>query len=184
MNMRDFAELLREYSLIPLTESHAGDLYVPASPDGPDLVVRHFARGLAPEMIPAFVELHRAAQHWIETDELLTSLARVEQPAEQGRDCVARRFCRGTSLRTFMSTDPDDDRPESPDELAVLQERFQARASAVSTDQERVVAEVLSRSLLTPTAKTVYRPNEARFVVVELKVTRDDLERWLAGSRH
>jgi hypothetical protein len=177
--MRTFADIQQELSLVPFVGSENGSLHcVPVSPGAPRLIVRHFDRALEPSMIPSYVELLAASQDWISADPELSALVRVEQPSETGRDFIARPHMNASSLEAFLSGDPEEDPPEVPDELAPLQARFRERVLAAAGAREQLLTEILSRSLLQPTHKTMYSFSESRFVVVDLKVTREELERW------
>lgn len=41
-----------------------------------------------------------------------------------------------------------------------------------------ILKAVLARSLLEPSSKTYFNEDEERFIVVELKPTREEVERW------
>jgi hypothetical protein len=177
--MRDFADIQRELALMPFLDSMNGSLYcVPVAPGAPRLIVRRFDRELTPAMIPVYVDLLAAAQAWIAADPELEQLVRIEQPSEVGHDFIARPHLNATSLDTYMASDPDDDPPDPPDELAPMQSRFRSRAKVTSGSREALLTTILARSLLAPTHKTMYSFAESRFVVVDLKPIRAELERW------
>lgn len=164
---------------MPFLNSTNGSLHcVPVAPGAPRLIVRRFDRELAPAMIPVYVELLAAAQRWIAADPELAQLARVEQPSEVGHDFIARPHLNATPLDAYLAGDPEDDPPDPPDELALMQARFRARAAAAADPREELLTAILARSLLAPTHKTMYSLAESRFVVVDLKPTRAELERW------
>jgi hypothetical protein len=174
--MRTFADIQRELNLVRYVGSFSGNLYiVPVAPSAPRIVVRHFDRDLPPSLIPSYTALLRAAQSWIDTDPELAKLVRVEQPVETGSDFIARPHHLGTALSAY---EDDEDPPEAPEELNAVRTRFRARAAQARGERERLLADVLARSLLQPTAKTVFNAREHRFVIADLKPTRDDLERW------
>lgn len=181
--MREFVEIQQDLGLKFFLESDNGNLYfVPIAPDAARLLVRRFDRNLAPALIPAYVDLLSAAQRWIESDPDLSGLVRVEQPNEIGRDFIARQHHLGDSLRSFLDTDPEDNPPEPPDELALMQTRFRERAKAAGDVREALLVSILACSIVEPSAKTLYSYRESRFVVVDLKPTRADLERWVELS--
>jgi hypothetical protein len=179
--MRQFDDIQHELGLKFFLESDNGDLYfVPMAPGVRRLIVRRFDRDLPPTLIPAYVDISAAAQAWLETDRDLVKLVRVEQPTEVGSDFIARPHHLGNSLRSFLDTDPEDAPPEPPDELALMQARFRARAASAAEPREALLISILARSILEPTAKTLYSYQEGRFIVVDLKPTRADLDRWTA----
>lgn len=180
--MRTFLDIQRELGLRRLLPSAHGNLYrgLPGT-HFPRLLVRRFDGELSPSMIPVYVDLHAAAQAWINADPELANLARVEQPAEVGEDFIARSYVDGTHLNAYLAWPPEDDPPEPPDELAPMQARFRARLPR--DEREELLKTILARSLLEPTSKTHYIPAEERFVVADLKPTRAELERWRELSR-
>ncbi|HEY8378160.1 MAG TPA: hypothetical protein VIK91_16810 [Nannocystis sp.] len=175
--MRTFANIQRDLNLRPWVPSPSGDLYyVPLAPDAPDWLVRRFDRDLKPDLIPVYVDLHAAAQAWIDSDPQLSNLVRVEQPIEVGEDFIARAHVFGTHLSAILGSDPDEGPLDPPDELAPMQARFRAREPC--DEREELLKTILTRSLLEPTSKTFYVPAEERFVVADLKLTPAELERW------
>jgi hypothetical protein len=177
--MRKFCDIQRELGLVLFFESEHGNLYcVPVAPGAPRLIVRRFDGDLPSALIPAYVDLLGAAKGWIEADPDMAALVRVEQPTEGGRDFIARPHHLGNSLNSFLDTDPEDDPPEPPDELEPMQARFRARSGVAAGPGESLLTSILARSLLDPTYKTIYSYRESRFIVVDLKPTRAELERW------
>jgi hypothetical protein len=177
--LRDFAEIQRELSLTSFVESANGDLYyAPVVPGKDRLIIRLFNRDLPPELIPVYLDLHAAAQAWLERDPELAMLVRVAQPIEVGRDFVARVHFFGTSLARFLSPASDEEPEELPPDLVEMQKRFAALAKTTDSPCGKVLAAVLRRSLAEVTCKTVFDSHESRFVVAELKPTRAEVERW------
>jgi hypothetical protein len=129
-------------------------------------------------LIPAYVDLLRAAQSWIDADPEFAALVRVEQPSEVGRDFIARPHRLGNSLRSFLEYDPDEPPPEAPEELDRMQTRFRDRTKVTHDAREALLISILGRSLIEPTAKTMYSYAESGFIIVDLKPTRAELERW------
>jgi hypothetical protein len=177
--MREFADIERELHLLKFTDSKNGTLYcVPVAPGAPRLIVRRFDGDLPPALIPAYAGMLAAAATWIASDPELAALVRIEQPAEIGREYIARRHFNATSLDAFLETDPDEDPPEAPLELALMQARFRERARAATGPREALLTSVLSRSVLERSLKTFYDDDAEQFVIADLKPTRTELERW------
>lgn len=179
--MRSFTDIQQELNLKHWLSSPNGTLYyVPVRQEprrpGPHPLVRRFDSDLPPSLISTYVDLHAAAQAWLEADPELADLARVEQPTEVGEDFIARSHVMGTHLEAYMAWPPEDDPPEPEEEMAPMQARFRARLPR--DEREELLKTILARSLLEPTAKTMYIPAEERFVVADLKPTRDELLRW------
>jgi len=177
--MRAFADIERELGLKKFIDSANGTLYcVPPARGAPRVIVRRFDRQLPPSLVPAYAELLAAAQAWIERDPELAQLVRVEQPREIGADFIARTHFNATALAAFLETDPEEDPPDPPPELAGMQGRFRLRADGTSDPRDRLVTTTLARSVLEPTRKTFYDHGAEQFVIADLKPTRDELDRW------
>lgn len=177
--MRDFVDIQQALGLKKFLGSPLGTLYfVPVAPDAPRLMVRHFDRELPVALVEPFAELMRTAQEWIERHPALSRLVRVEQPIEVGRDFIAR-----THHTYYTSTDAYvdwEDPPEPPEELEQMRSAFRAAVGRSADPRDAIIEAVLARSLLEPTGKTFFDEEEGRFIVVEPKPAREDLERWAA----
>lgn len=175
--MRDFATIQRELNLKQFLESPLGTLYfVPMALEAPRLLVRHFDGILPPRLITPFVSLPPAAQQWIERSPDLERLVRIEQPIEVGRDFVAREHhTYGINLSAYTDW---EEPPTPPAELALMQDAFRSLRGKSTSPKDNILKAVLARSLLEPTSKTYFNEDEGRFVVVELKPTREEVERW------
>ena len=73
--------------------------------------------------------------------------------------------------------------PEIPDELELMRDAFRAAAGASDDPMDALVESVLARSLLEPAGKIYFNELTGKFVVVEPRGSRDELQRWvdLAG---
>jgi hypothetical protein len=180
--MRDFADLQHEAGLEKFLDSPLGSLFVISDTRGwPLHMVRHFDRDLRPELISHYVELVKETAEWIAGRPELARLVRVEQPTEIGRDFVTRPYyVYYTSTRSYESP---GDPPDSPRQLEEMRRAVRAAIAAPSNKKNELVARVLARSLLDPTSKTSFDEREGRFIVVEPKLTADDVEEWAALSR-
>lgn len=175
--MRSFADIERDLGLVLFADSALGDLYcVPVAPGAPRIVVRRFNRELPAALAPAYAEVLRAAQAWLARDSALAKLVRVAQPIEVGSDFVVRPHLLGDSLASFAD---DEDPPESPPELPLMRERFRALASETASQRDALLVKILVRSVLEPTAKTIYSFSEERFIIADLKPSRRELELWV-----
>jgi hypothetical protein len=174
--VRTFDDIQSELKLVNYVGSSAGNLYiVPVAPGAPRIVVRHFDRDLSPAFVPSYTDMLQAAGAWIERDPALARLVRVEQPVEVGRDFIARRHHLGTPISAYAD---EEDPPEPPEEMTTLKTLFSKRLAETSSPRDRLIAQVLARSILEPTAKTFFSERENRFVIADLKPTREELERW------
>lgn len=175
--MREFSEIERNLGLEKQGFTVHGTLFVmPARVAAERVVVRRFDGDWPAALIPAYSTLLRASSVWLEHDGELAKVVRVEQPTEVGRDFIARRQLLGTRLSAYLK---DDDRPEAPSELGTMQARFIAKVAAAGEEpRANLVADVLRRSILEPTGYTIYSEREDKFIILDLNVTSEELERW------
>lgn len=179
--MREFADIERELQLMKFTDSANGTLYcVPVSPGAPRLIVRRFDRELPRTLVSAYARMLADAAAWIAADPELAKLVRIEQPTEIGSDYIARHHMNATSLDAFLETDPEEDSPEPPPELPRMQARFRERSKLARSAREALLVSVLARSILERSQKTFYDFEDEQFVIADLTLTRNELERWNA----
>jgi hypothetical protein len=178
--MRHFEDISSQLGLKRFLDSPSGTLYfVPQVSEDIATMVRRFDGSLPPSSIPAYVDLARAAQAWIERDPELAWRIRIEQPIEAGADFVARRH--RYYYVSLSSYDPeDDDAPAMPDDVPALRASFTAARRHTTDERDRLLEDVLTRSIMTATGKTYFDGAEGRFVIVELAPTADELARWAA----
>lgn len=177
--MRAFSDIERELGLIKFTDSENGTLYcVPVAPGAPRLIVRRFDGELPLALVPVYADLLAAARSWIAADPELSAAVEVEPIAEVGKDFIARRHILGSSLYALLETDPEEDPPEAPPELPAMQRRFGELVASATSPRDSLVTKILARSVLARSSKTFYDFNVEKFVVADLKPTRDELERW------
>lgn len=179
--MRAFSTVRQELGLRRFLASPLGTLHlVPFKPRGPRVMVRHFDAELPAELVQSYVNLTRAVHQWVAARPELKSLIRIEQPTEVGVDFVARpHHIYHTSIRSY---DDWEDAPEQPPELEQMRRALRTAISERRSEKEVIIGQVLARSLLEPTGKTYFHEGEGCFIVVEPKLTRQDVERWAAMS--
>ena len=177
--MRNFNEIQKELELKKFLDSPLGTLYfVPYALGKPRIIVRYFDGELPPYMTGTFASLTKATQEWLDEHTYVGRFVRIAQPIEIGADFIAREhFTYYTSTESYV--DYGDELPaESPVELMEMRDVFRNEYKRDSDEKESIVKDVLARSLLEPTGKTYFREDERRFIIVELKPTKFELERW------
>jgi hypothetical protein len=185
--MRAFADIERELGLKRFLWSELGTLYfVPQAANGPKIMVRRFDGEAPPGLVGPYAELVKAAQEWLDERAHLGRLVRVEQPVEVGTDFIARKFHVYT-VRTNSYLDPENP-PEPPEELEQIREIFREEAGQSDDPRDVIVERVLARSILEPSGKTYPGEPEdgsagTQFVIVDPKLSRQDLEEWAAVPR-
>jgi hypothetical protein len=176
--MRTFSELATVYNLREFLASPNGTLYFnPGAHVSSEtsLVVRRFNCDLPTDLVQAYAHLTLAAQQWLDSHPDIAALVRIEQPLEIGRDFIARRHhVYQTSIRSY----DDIDGPLPPSELWELQERFCRNARNTITRPDHLIIIALARSILEPSGKTFFDDSEERFIIVDLKLEKEELEWW------
>jgi hypothetical protein len=182
--MRDFRAIQQSVPLTDFLDSRLGTLYLAKLTPGADwAVIRHLDRELPPSRTAALADLIGATQRWIDQRPELARWIWVQQPVEVGRDFIVRpHHVYTTSLESYES---DEDPPETPPELEQMRSVLRTAMGRPASAGDAIVEAILARSLLEPSGKTYL--GEETFVVVDPKVTPEDVEAWFAlgpeGSR-
>jgi len=144
--------------------------------------VRCFDAALPPSAVSAYVDLIRAIHSWIDERPELAYQVQLELPVEVGADFVARpHHVYQVSTAAYVEW---EDPPELPDELVELRQELRACLAEVGDDpHERIVARVIVRSMLEPTGKAYFAESTGQLVVVEPKLTPEDVEAWARLER-
>lgn len=175
--MREFSDLTQDPGLRKFLDSPLGTLHMVLDDRSvPVRLVRRFDAELSPSLVTPFVELVAATKQWVESHPDIASLVEVEKPNEVGRDFVSRPF--HIYSESLMAYEEQDNALEPPQELALMRSRVRAAIRDSSDPETSAIEVVLARSLLQPTFKTYYVEAGSRFVVVEPKLTTDDVYRW------
>ena len=179
--MREFSNIQIELGLKKFLESPLGTLYfVPFTPGGARVMVRHFDKSLPTTLVKPFADLIQAVHQWVENREMLADLVKVERPIEVGKDFVARKhYSYYTSTSTYVDAEYP---PEPPEELEQMRSILRAEIGQSDDPKDAIIEVILARSLLEPTGKTYFNEIEGRFIIVEPKLTREDVEGWATLS--
>ncbi len=177
--MREFSDIRDQLGLKKFLDSPMGTLYfVPYAPGKPRVIVRHFDSQLPVSLVAPFASMTKAAHDWLSRRPDLAGKARVVLPDEVGRDFIAREhFTYYTSTESY-ELDEEDMPPDPPAALFEMREAFSEACGRSDGAIDAIIESVLARSLIEPTGKTFYNESEGLFIIVELKPTRDELERW------
>ncbi|MDB5346836.1 MAG: hypothetical protein JWP89_5213 [Schlesneria sp.] len=180
--MRTFDELKEQLGLKKFLDSSLGTLYfVPCAQGSPRIMARHFDGVLPASLIEAYVELVTAAQRWVKERPAINHIVKVEVPIEVGPDFVARAH--HTYYNSTASYDGAEDSPEPPEELEQIRATFISATGRANSPKDRIVETVLRRSLLGSTGKTYLGGSatdndKGQLIVVEPKITKEDLVAW------
>jgi hypothetical protein len=180
--MREFADIRHEPGLKKFFDSSLGTLYTISDISGvPKVMIRHFDGDIPISLVKPFADLVQAVQKWINRNPPLSQLVRIEQPIEVGCDFIARPF-----HIYYVSTDSYvywEDQPEIPEELEKMRKYLREAIGKSLDPKDAIIEGVLKQSLLGPTGKTYFDEIEGKFVVVEPKITREDVENWVLFQR-
>jgi hypothetical protein len=177
--MRHFTDVVAAYGLKEFVQNPFGTTYF--RPDAYDrhelpLIVRHADGELSRELVPPYIDLWGAAQEWIDSHPELAKFVRLQAPLEVGHDFVARQHhVFTTSTASYADS---EDPPEPPPELALMRAAFTAVSNRALDDRARLIVALLSRSIIEPSSKTFFKGKEGRFIILEPRLTRSDIERW------
>jgi hypothetical protein len=175
--MRKFIEIQQELGLKKFISHPLGTLYfVPFEPGSRDIMVRHFDGELTVDFVIPFANLVQATQQWIEHRPKLARLVKVEQPIEVGYDFIARPFhIYYTSTDAYVEW---EDPPDPPEELEHMRTLFRKEIGKSNNPKDILIETVLVKSLLEPSYKTYFAESKGQFIVVEPKLTQEDIEQW------
>jgi hypothetical protein len=176
--MPSFNEYAAGKNLVVLSESSLGSLYVPAE-NTDHVMVRRFDREWPSSLLTTYLDMLEAAQLWLDRHTALAPILRVERPFEIGDDYyVMRHYPHYWSTKHLAGLPPDED-PE-----VELYERLKAEllgaVKTVSGERDVLLASILSRAVVTPSAWTFHVDDESKFAVVDPPATRAEGEMWLA----
>lgn len=180
--MRTFNEIAEELGLKKFLASRCGTLhFVPSAKGSQRVIVRHFDRDLPASMITSYVELIRRCKLWIEGRPELARLIKIDEPFEVGQDFYARTH--HTYYISLSSYTTDEDAPEPPPELAEMHLELQNAFSSHPDSKDRIVEQILRRSLLEPSTKTWFAEDIEKFIVVEPRILPEDVWAWSQQSQ-
>ena len=175
--MRNFEKIKSELNLKKFLESDLGTLYfIPYSPGSKRIIVRHFNHDNASKNFAAYLELMKAIKEWLKLFPGIDELVRVEQPLEIGTDFISRPH--HTYMTSLISYDTDEDPPDPPEELFKMREAMRNIVGKSKKQKDKIIEDVMIRSILKSTAKTYFNGNEGKFIIVEPKFLPEDLENW------
>jgi hypothetical protein len=184
--MRTFDDIERDLGLRRFLASPLGTLYLaPESANGPRLMVRRFEDGSPGATARSYAGLVGAARDWVRDRPHLARLVRVEQPVEVGSDFVARPFhVYLVRTKSYLEENP----PDVPEELEEMRRIFRDEVGRSPDPRDAIVERVLARSILEPSGKTYPGEPEdgttgTQFVIVDPKLTRQDVGEWIAVTR-
>jgi hypothetical protein len=176
--MKTFEELKNEIKIKRSAgdECEFGTMYFePNVPRDKETIIRHLDNKLTVEMLPVYVDLYNSILAWLEAHPDINHYVFMPNLIEVGKDYFIRPYhVYSVSIRSFL----DEEEPVEP--LDEYHEMVQVVSKELgpSTTNEGVIARILRKSLLGSTSKTFFEDDINKFIIVEPKVTIEDIEQW------
>lgn len=172
--MRSFNEIEKSLFLKKFLSSNLGTLFFTSRETPSSLMVRYFDSALDPKYLSSYAEMVQACQIWIEKFPKLSSLARVEQPVEVGKDFIARPFhVYLTSTETYAQ---DENPTEAPEELKLMRDIFCESIKLKGDLKDELMKSILARNLLQPSFKTYF--DGKKFIIIEPSFKAEEIKIW------
>ncbi|KKM98079.1 hypothetical protein LCGC14_1161540 [marine sediment metagenome] len=173
--MQKFSDIEKKYQLENLFRSRRGYLYIfkPALQD--EMVIRHFNGELKPNFTKVFAEVVERINQWVTSHKLLHEYVEVELVREVGEDFIILLFHKSYST---LSAIEDWDDYLVPEELEIMQNILRSEIGNPRNDKEKIIEEILVRSLLEPSGKTWFYETINKFIITEPRITQEHLEKW------
>lgn len=173
--MQKFSDVKKKYQLKIFLRSRRGYMYVfkPASQD--KMVIRHFNGELKPKYTQVFAEIVDRLNQWVTSHNMLTEYVEVEPVREVGEDFIILPFRKNYSSLGAIDQWDDDLIPE---ELEIMRNILRSEIGNPGNEKEKIIEEILVRSLLEPSGKTYHNDLINKFVIIEPRITQEHLEKW------
>lgn len=174
--MKSFEELNKQIALARYIGSEFGTMYfIQNVPREKEAIVRHLDGKLTIELLPLYIQLYDSIKKWIDKTPKLQEYVFMPDFLEIGKDYIIRPF-----FAYYIATSEYNDE-EEPIEPPAQYEEMKALASKEldgSSGNEEIIRRVLRKSLLKPTGKTYFDYKMKKFIIVEPKISLEDLAEW------
>jgi len=176
--MKSFKEIGQERALVRYIGSEFGTMYFePKLPREEKRITRYLDGKLNTELLPIYEEFYNTIILWIDNNPNVSEYVFLPPLIEVGKDYFIRRFyVYDIAIRDYFDKE-DEDYVEPP-------ELFNSMLTVVSKElketsgKEGVIQRVLKRSLLEPSGKTIFGYRVNKFIIVEPKISLQDLQDW------
>lgn len=174
--MKSFEDISREMNLTRYIGSELGTMYFdPKAPREKETIIRHLDGKLTIELLPAYVSLYNSIVQWIANNPSLNEYVFMPGLVEVGKDYFIRPFYSYyVSTRDFADKDEPIEPPSEYKEMHKV--AFEELKS--TSGKEETIRRILRKSLLEPTAKTYFEDDINKFIIVEPKISIEDIEEW------
>jgi hypothetical protein len=173
--MQKFSDIEKKFQLRIFSRSRRGYLYV-FKPDLQDyMVIRHFNGELRPNFTQVFAEIVENVNHWVVSHKLLHEYVEVEVVREIGEDFIILPYHKSYST---LSAIEQWDEELIPKELESMRKILRSKIGNPRNEKEKIIVEILVRSLLEPSGKTWFNEGLNKFIISEPRITQEHLEKW------
>lgn len=177
--LQSFKEIEQQSTLKRFISSPLGTLYFqPELSVAQQVLIRHLDGALTVELLPVYVDLYHAIKAWIKAD-ITLSIYAASPEIEVGVDYIKWPFyAYHVSVFNYLQDPSDEHYVEPPELYTEMTEEVTDMLSQPMTGKDSILQRILRRSLLEPTHKTIYQEERLLFMLVEPKLTLEDLEAW------
>lgn len=174
--MKLFQPLSQELSLAIFLESEFGTMYFrPNVPLKDKITVRYLDGKLTIEMLSVYIQLYNSILQWIENSHDLKKYIFMPEILETGKDYLSRPFyVYHISTMDYIDKDEPVEPPKEYEEMI----RIATIELSSASGKEETIRRVLRKSLLEPSGKTYFEDEMNKFVIVEPKISLNDLQEW------
>jgi len=173
--MQKFSDIEKKYQLRIFSRSNRGYIYV-IKPDLQDyMVIRHFNGELKPNFTQVFAEIVERINQWVMSHKLVREYVEVELVREVGEDFIILPYHKSYSTLSAIEQWDEDLIPE---ELEIMRKALRSEIGNPENEKEKILEEILVRSLLEPSGKTWFYEKINKFIISEPRITQEHLEKW------
>jgi len=176
--MQKFSYIEEKFQLKILSKNRWGDEYVyyPSLKSKEKMLVIHFNGEFKPEFTQVYADIVTRMNNWINSKNLL-EYVEVELVREVGEDFIILPYYGGDSLNSLNAID-EWDKENKPKNLEIMQKRVRSEIGKAVNEKEKLLEEILVRSLLDLSSDTIYDCEIKKFIITEPRLKPEHLEKW------
>lgn len=176
--MESFETLKTKRNFKKFLNSQLGTLYMELDDRTyPINMARHFDETIPADLTMDYFNLVLACNKWIETHPVLSNLVTTNNPESFGKDYIIRPFL--VFINTTSKYDREENPLDVPNELIAIRSAFMESIGKNSDQFSTLIERILHRSIIDPNTKTFFSERTEKLVIVEPKITPDDLDEWI-----
>lgn len=168
---RQFEDINSQRGLIKFLSSEIGTLFYCSDADG-RILVRRFSTARDASI---YGEILSELVVWVQDKPAVSAIVEMLPVRELGADFMMRDHLIYTSTAELRD---DESTVELPDAFFENIRLIEIATEGDAIGHEGVLRRILRNSLISPTGKTYFDFSSCRLVIVEPKITRQDLDAW------